>query len=218
MATTQDTSTMDDVAISNAEKGIGEKHEKNQTSLPKMTFSRSVATCLTAAATPLKQNTTSPKLVMWGYLGWYITVVLLVPNKTSKPFIDALIIMLLIGFVLNANAYLAFRAAAERCPRTGELQTTMGWYMKLNYASALRLFLIPYCVSSYSGMAASVSSMEDAFASVFPRDPSIWIPAICIGLGFPLFLFILRYFTTGAASPSPEIEIQEKRSSSSSHG
>lgn len=210
-------SVMSDRAISNAENGFSEKNG-TQKSQPKMTFSRSTATCLSAMATPLLQNTTPPKLVMWAYLGWYITVVLLVPNKNSKPFIDALIIMLLIGFVLNANAYLAFRAAAERCPRTGELQTSIGWYIKLNYAGALRLFMIPYAVSSYSGMAASASSMDDGFVFVFPKDSNIWIPAAFVAAELPLSLFLIRCFVSEVTGTDHETGMQERRFSSSTRG
>lgn len=161
----------------------------------------------------LASSTTVPKLIMVAYATWYVVVMSLIPHTTAKPFLDALVIGVLIGLVLNVNAYSSYKAnAARTCygnsiatrstkdqiaiSRTiimrnpSQNQTSIGSYLRNNCMSVLRLFLIPYMVSSYS--AAAGGSEEGTFVSVFPVDGEIWGPALAASVAVPGLLVILR--------------------------
>lgn len=155
--------------------------------------------------------TVAPKLVMLAYLIWYMVVVLLIDHSDSSPFVDAIVIMILIGLVLNANAYLTFMASSSSShdenndnhhptndhdsnalPNKSGGGKVLWAYLRTNFWSVLRLFLIPYAVSSYAGVASS--AVEGTFVSVFPTDPAIWGPALGGALGFPISLLMTRSF------------------------
>eukprot|EP00978_Attheya_sp_CCMP212_P011800 scaffold29330_cov56-Attheya_sp.AAC.2 len=144
--------------------------------------------------------TVAPKLVMLAYLVWYILVVALIDHSESsiKPFVDAIVIMILIGLVLNANAYLSFMASSSPDENNDDNTNKSGgsnklWmYLRTNFWSVLRLFLIPYAVSSYAGVASS--AVEGTFVSVFPTDPAVWGPALGGALGVPICLLAIRSF------------------------
>src|ERR1035438_273960 len=73
-----------------------------------------------------------PRLILWCYLAWYIAVVCLYFDASPVLWISSLGISLLIGFALN----LATRQPNQKIDR---------WIV-------FRLFLIPFCVSSYSAL------------------------------------------------------------------
>jgi len=150
----------------------------------------------------LASSTSVPKLIMISYASWYAVVMALIPHATPKPFLDALVIGVLIGFVLNINAYSSFKANVESMTASGDgsvntsrsnpsqSQTSVGRYFQLNCMSVLRLFLIPYMVSSYS--AAAGASKEGTFVSIFPVDARYWGPALAASVAVPASLLIFR--------------------------
>jgi hypothetical protein len=166
---------------------------------------------LTTMEKHCRSITVAPKLVMLAYLIWYMVVVLLIDHSDSSPFVDAIVIMILIGLVLNANAYLTFMASSSSShdenndnhhptndhdsnalPNKSGGGKVLWAYLRTNFWSVLRLFLIPYAVSSYAGVASS--AVEGTFVSVFPTDPAIWGPALGGALGFPISLLMTRSF------------------------
>jgi hypothetical protein len=150
--------------------------------------------------------TVAPKLVMLAYLVWYILVMALIDHSSVKPFVDAIVIMVLIGLVLNANAYLSFMASSSSLDENNDSNKSGGssklWmYLRTNFWSVLRLFLIPYAVSSYAGVASS--AVEGTFVSVFPTDPAVWGPALGGALGVPIGLLAIRSFLAFYISKHP---------------
>jgi len=73
-----------------------------------------------------------PRLILWCYLAWYIAIVCLYFDASPVLWISSLGISLLIGFALNL---------ATRQPN-----------QKIDCWIVFRLFLIPFCVSSYSAL------------------------------------------------------------------
>jgi hypothetical protein len=73
-----------------------------------------------------------PRLILWCYLAWYVAVVCQYFDASPVLWISSLGISLLIGFALN----LATRQPSQ----------------KIEPWIVFRLFLIPFCVSSYSAL------------------------------------------------------------------
>lgn len=93
---------------------------------------------------------------------------------------------MLVGLVLNVNAFVSFQHHIITCPITKE-EPTLAMYIQRQPASIIRLFMIPYCVSCYSGIANSTPN----FFSIFPMQPSILIPAIVGSITFPALLRLM---------------------------
>lgn len=93
---------------------------------------------------------------------------------------------MLVGLVLNVNAFVSFQHHIITCPITKE-EPTLAMYIQRQPASIIRLFMIPYCVSCYSGIANSTPN----FFSIFPMQPSILIPAIVGAITFPALLRLM---------------------------
>jgi hypothetical protein len=99
----------------------------------------------------------------------------------------------LVGLVLNANAYTSWinQQKTSAKTETESPNSSLKEFAKSQPFSVVRLFLIPYCVSSYSGAINSVQGGPIEFVSVFPSDARSLV--ICFGcaVGFPFSLFIL---------------------------
>ncbi|MFL6620706.1 MAG: hypothetical protein ACJ8MH_19005 [Povalibacter sp.] len=83
------------------------------------------------------------KLVLWCYLAWYVAIVALYFDGSPMLWVSAAGLSLVIGIALN----LATRQPAQRTDR---------WII-------FRLFLIPFCVSSYSALIK-----DKGFILIFP--------------------------------------------------
>jgi len=114
----------------------------------------------------LLEITELPFMIMWVYFTYWIIIVSLCASQVRNTvWISAAIAGLLVGIGLNANAY---RMIIE--------------HGVIDYGVVIRFFLIPFGVSSLSGM---TNSLREQFLLVFPRDPfelavSICIPAVVI--------------------------------------
>lgn len=158
----------------------------------------------------LVSSTALPQLVMWGFLAWYLLVVAFCwPLLHLKPFLDASVIMILVGLVLNANAFVSFQHSTWSCPANVR-DPNLAFYMREQSFSIVRLFVIPYCVSCYSGI---VSSTPDFF-SIFPTRPSILIPVILGSIVFPLSLRLAAEMTSNVVYPKESKELRASRRSS----
>ena len=93
------------------------------------------------------------KLVLWCYLAWYVAIVALYFDGSPMLWVSAAGLSIVIGIALN----LATRQPAQNTDR---------WMI-------FRLFLIPFCVSSYSALIK-----DKGFILIFPprRD------ALAVGL------------------------------------
>ena len=86
------------------------------------------------------------RLILWCYLAWYIAVVCLYFDGSPTIWISSLGLSFFIGFAL----ILAARQPNQR----------------IGFWTAFRLFLIPFCVSSYSCLIKGKD-----FILLFPPDP-----------------------------------------------
>lgn len=147
--------------------------------------------------------------IKWGFLAWYMLVVALCwSSLQSKPFLDACVIMLLVGFVLNANAFVSFQHHIWDCPNS-RFDPTLAVYMRRQATSAVRLFVIPYCVSCYSGIANSTPG----FFSIFPVKISVLIPVAIGAVAFPICLRLASDMTSRAVYPKESnVERNRRRS------
>ena len=73
-----------------------------------------------------------PQLILWCYLAWYVAIILQYFDATPALWISSLGIAGIIGFALT----LATRQKGKRAD---------GWVI-------FRLYLFPFCVSSYSAL------------------------------------------------------------------
>lgn len=154
--------------------------------------------------------TSIPQLIMWGFLAWFLLVVFLSLPLNPKPFKDALVIMSLIGLVLNANAFVAYQHHIHSCP-VSTFEPTLGVFLRRQSASIARLFVIPYCVSCYSGIANSTPG----FVSIFPTDPAILIPVVIGAVSFPLSLRLVSNILSHIVYPDETgSHLNERRRSS----
>ena len=108
-----------------------------------------------------------PRLILWCYLAWYIAVVCLYFDASPVLWISSLGISLLIGFALNL---------ATRQPN----QKTDPWIV-------FRLFLIPFCVSSYSALIKG-----KGFILLFPPNLKSLLVCSLACFGVIAFHFVCR--------------------------
>lgn len=117
------------------------------------------------------------KLVLWCYLAWYIAVVCLYFDVSLVLWISSLGISVLIGIVLNL---------ATRQPN-----------QKIDPWVTFRLFLIPFCVSSYSALIKG-----KGFVLLFP--PSLH--GLLIGFSACAGVIALHFLCRLIASPGTSTE------------
>ena len=110
---------------------------------------------------------TPSKLILWCYLAWYVAIVSRYFDPSPILWFSSLGMSLLIGFALN----LATRQPGQRTDR---------WVV-------FRLFLIPFCVSSYSALIKG-----KGFILLFPPDATSLITGAIACLGVIALHFISR--------------------------
>lgn len=100
-----------------------------------------------------------PKLVLWFYLCWYATIVGMHFDPAPRLWLSSIGISGIIGFALVLST-----------TKTG--QTLDGW-------TRFRLFLMPFCVSSYAALIK-----DRGFLLVFSPDPRENLAALAACSGF----------------------------------
>ena len=108
-----------------------------------------------------------PKLVLWCYLAWYVAVALCYFDPSLSIWLSALGISGLIGIALNF---------ATGTPG----QRTDGW-------TKFRLFLFPFCVSSYSTLIKG-----KGFILLFPTQATPLVAGIGACMLVTLFHFACK--------------------------
>ena len=89
-------------------------------------------------------------------------------------FTNALILAAFVGTAMNLNVY------ADVLGRGAFA------YVRTHLFLILRLYLVPFLVAAYSG---TVGHSPGDFAAVFPRDASVWAPALATSLVVPVALY-----------------------------
>mmetsp|Transcript_27707 Transcript_27707/g.51666 ORF Transcript_27707/g.51666 Transcript_27707/m.51666 type:complete len:126 (+) Transcript_27707:998-1375(+) len=102
-----------------------------------------------------------PLIPMWFLLFWYIYIMGFYGANEGGVWGTAIGIMFIVGFMLTGNMY---HAPFEK-------------YWREKKWATFRVFIIPFCVSSYS---ASVSLQSDKFAFIFPKDAAITIGGLVL--------------------------------------
>ena len=112
------------------------------------------------------------QLILWCYLAWYLAIVSLYFEPSPVLWVSSLGISVLIGIALNL---------ATRQPN----QKTDRWVV-------FRLFLIPFCVSSYSALIKG-----KGFILLFPPDTK----GLLLGLLSCLAVIVTRFLCRRIARP-----------------
>ena len=135
----------------------------------------------------LSPHASVPKLALYAFAIWYVSVLSLVGVKRQTPFVNALAIMFLVGTLLNFNAFDAFKQAASSCPNTRDDASagSLRRYIEVAWPGALRLYVVPYCVASYSG----VASNNPNFAVIWPKPMKVWAPSLAASVLIPLAIY-----------------------------
>jgi hypothetical protein len=109
-----------------------------------------------------------PKLVLWCYLAWYVTIVASYFDSSPVVWLTALGMSAIIGIAL----VLATKVSGQGMER---------W-------TVFRLFLFPFCVSSYSTLIKG-----RGFVLVFPTQPRPLIAGIAACVAVVAFHFACRW-------------------------
>ena len=135
----------------------------------------------------LSAHSSIPKLALYSFAIWYASVLSLMGIESLTPFLNALAIMFLVGTLLNFNAFDAFKQAAASCPNTKNDPSagSLRRYIEVAWPGALRLYVVPYCVASYSGVAAN----DPNFAIIWPRPIRVWAPSLAASILIPLAIY-----------------------------
>jgi len=118
------------------------------------------------------------KLILWCYLAWYVAVVCLYFEASAALWISAIGLSFFIGIAL---------ILATRKPN-----------QKTDFWTAFRLFLIPFCVSSYSGLIKG-----RGFILLFPPDRRSLLICSLACLGVVGFRFLCKLLAPQEKPPEP---------------
>lgn len=118
------------------------------------------------------------RIVLWCYFIWYVITAALYFDPSPALWLNALGLAVVIGAALN----LSVAAESGRLPARPQM---------------LRLFLIPFCVSSYSSLIKN-----QGFMLIFPPVPGerILLPGAC--LSFILLVCALKWLCHASAGTS----------------
>lgn len=99
------------------------------------------------------RHSSVPILVLWNVWLWWVYVAATHAETLAIPTVlhTALGICGIVGVTLNTNAFALWAAAAEAGGAT-EADATLTEFLRQGPWSAVRFFMIPFCVASYSGM------------------------------------------------------------------
>jgi len=127
----------------------------------------------------LAQGSVRPPLVlMSGCLLYYVVIMLSLPSEAYNWW-QAGLVSLLIGTVLNINA---FSGASDHARQ----------YISKCKFQIIRFFVVPFCVSSFSAR-----TQASDFWTVIPLQPELLAKALAASASGSLFLLALHCYLTG---------------------
>lgn len=136
---------------------------------------------------PPSSSPVSFSLLPLGYISYYIVIVVAEAHLVPRAvWFNAIAVSGMVGIALNA-------AAIGHMP--------LRRYLSAKPIQTMRLFMIPFCVSSISGIATGVDEGE-AFILVFPENPEVLGAAFGAALAVPLLLRTLALLLTGRVCPA----------------
>ena len=115
----------------------------------------------------------SGKLILWCYLIWYLVTLCYHFDPSPAIWLNSLGISAVIGFALLLSVNSSGSKSSDH------------W-------QTLRLFLMPFCVSSFS-------SLIKGHGFILIAPPSLYELSISVGscIAFVLFVFTLKFFSRG---------------------
>ena len=111
------------------------------------------------------RHSSVPMLVLWNVFLFWVSVAVLTHRKTlliPTVVATAMGICTIVGITLNTNAYAMWLGT-----RGAEQQTGLRAFLREGPFSALRFFMIPFCVASYSGIVNQEAPLG-TFTYLFP--------------------------------------------------
>ena len=117
-------------------------------------------------------------LILWCYLTWYLVITIHCFEKSFSLWFTALGISGLVGVALNLSTGGINRKRLKQKP----------W-------EVFRLFLVPFCVSSFSALVK-----DKGFILLIAPQPSLNIRAILACLGLIIFVLFLRRLAGSSTS------------------
>ena len=114
------------------------------------------------------------RVVLWCYLIWYIVVVIRHFDPTLRIWLNSLGISLVIGIALS-------------------LSVDNGANRRRNPWQTLRLFMMPFCVSSFSALIKG-----QGFVLIFPPSISELGEVVSCCAVFVGLVFVVKHFTNSA--------------------
>jgi hypothetical protein len=115
------------------------------------------------------KNIAYQKIILWCYLIWYFTIITIYFEPSLKLWTSSVGISFIIGFALILS--------------TSQQGTKQDIWVKI------RLFLFPFCVSSYS---ATIKDYD--FILLFPSNPFHLLISIVNCLVFLVFIWCIKKF------------------------
>jgi hypothetical protein len=116
------------------------------------------------------------KIVLWCYLIWYLVTVIHYFDPSFRIWLNSLGISLIIGFALM-------------------LSVTKPPGAKTDFWQTFRLFLMPFCVSSFSSLIKG-----QGYLLILPPKPSEQLISISACLLFVLFVYAVKFFSRRLAN------------------
>jgi hypothetical protein len=113
---------------------------------------------------------TKGKMILWCYLIWYLVTVFFYFDPAPRIWLNSFGISLIIGFALMLSVSRPEGAKADH------------W-------QTFRLFLMPFCVSSFSSLIKG-----NGFIFIIPPKPIEQIISICSCLAFIVFVYVIKHF------------------------
>lgn len=111
------------------------------------------------------------KLVLWCYLLWYLVTVFHYFDPNPRIWINSIGVSIIIGFALLLS-----------------VSSGQSWHE--NKWQTARLFIMPFCVSSFSSLIKGQN-----YITIFPTDLAILFQSIAICLVFILAVIAIKYFS-----------------------
>lgn len=165
------------------------------------------------------RHSSAPMLVLWNVFLFWVSVAVLTHRRTlliPTVVATAMGICTIVGITLNTNAYAMWLET-----RAAEQQTGLWAFLHEGPFSALRFFMIPFCVASYSGIVNQEAPLG-TFTYLFPirgRDGGQVVDGVPDTLVFISVLATLtlmmrllrshlrrsRQLATAAAEPGDEV-------------
>jgi hypothetical protein len=111
------------------------------------------------------RHSSVPMLVLWNVFLFWVSVAVLTHRKTlliPTVVATAMGICTIVGITLNTNAYAMWLET-----RAAEQETGLRAFLREGPFSALRFFMIPFCVASYSGIVNQEAPLG-TFTYLFP--------------------------------------------------